>query len=180
MAGLNRLTVAVAMLVAVNIRGTSGGTAMPSLPVGTFVPNEVVGTRSVEATTCVAVKLDADAATSGNATVFWWSNDGPGCSSRQSSTMMQAAKLREVTLPAADGLAERSGYELAFDVAHIPSGSERIAISLDPGFASRQGVELAAIRVGETVPGLSFTRVAALAIPGPEDRGPVPTPVASS
>jgi hypothetical protein len=174
------LSVAVALLLAVNMQRGSGGTAMPSLPVGTFVPNEVIGTASVEADMCVAVKLDADAATSGKATVFWWSSDGPGCSGRESSTMMQAAALRAITLPAANGLAERSGYELAFDVALIPSGSQRIAVSLDPGFASQQGVELAAIRVGEALPSLTFTRVTSLAIPGPEDKGPVPTPVAST
>ncbi len=153
---------------------------MPSLPVGIFVPSEVIGTKSVENNMCVAIKLDPDAAATGKATVYWWSSPGPGCEARQSSTMMQAAALRPITLPAANGMSERAGYQLVFDVALVPSGSEQIAVSLDPESASRQGVDLAAIRTGETASSLTFKRVDVLAIPGPEDKGPVPTPVASA
>ncbi len=164
------------LAVAVGYSMRQGGAGMPSLPTGTFVPNEVVGTTPVEATMCAAIGLDPDAVTKGKATVFWWSSDSPGCANRDSSVMAQTADLRAVTLGAADGLLQRDGYELSFVVALVPSGSHEVSLTLDPEFASRHGLELAAIRLGEKNPTLAFTRVERLAIPGPEDNGPVPTP----
>jgi hypothetical protein len=116
--------------------------------------------------------------TDGKATIFWWTSNAPSCSTRVSGPgyTSQRAAVRPVSLQAAAGLPQRTGYEVSFVVGVIPSGTRVIKFTLDPLFAERSGVALAAIRQGEEAPTVTFARVDKLAIPGPEDDGPAPTP----
>lgn len=167
------LALLVVIALAYSIR--LGGTGTATLPTGIFVPNDVVGTASVDATLCVAISLDPEAVRTRTATIFLWGS-GSACRSGSSGILTQVADLLPATLEAGNGLPVRAGYELSFVVQLLPSGSRHVRLSLDPEYASRHGLALAGIRAGESAVTISYYRVDKLSIPGTEDRGPVPTP----
>lgn len=168
---------AVLIVVVAVVTGWRPGTAAsPILPQGLFTPEQVSGTASVEADTCVALSLAADAMTTGRATVYWWAPGSTGCGTRDSSIMTQGAALQAVALAASGTAPARQGYRLTFSVALVPSGNHDITLTLDPYAAAQIGVPLVALRAGDSAASLTFTRADRLDIPG---TGPDHSPVAA-
>jgi len=159
----------VALLGAFALTSPGAGWRDSPLPTGLFVPDQPLEM-------CVAIELGPDTTERRGATVYWWTVASSSCSARSSGITRQPAVVNATPLPAVDGLPARRGYEVTFSVGMIPSGTREISFTLDPEFARRNGLALAALRPGEAIPTLTFRQVDQLVIPGPEDEGPVATP----
>ena len=168
-------TVALAVaLAAFAIRGPSAGSAPP--PVGMFQAEQPVGLGIVGSETCVSVELDDQAYTSGAVTVWWWMVGEKGCRTSVSGPMATKAQLHAIDLTGPAGLVPRTGYRISFVLQLLPSGSEEVVFTLDPGQGSPSPDRIAAFSGADiTTSNLTFDRVDKLDVAEPG--GPnIPTP----
>jgi hypothetical protein len=169
------VTVAVAVAIAAfAIKGPSTGAAQP--PLGLFQAEEPVGLGAVGSETCVTVQLDDEAYRSGAATVWWWTIGDKGCRTSSSGPMATSAQLVAVDLRGPAGLASRTGYRIAFTLQLLPSGSEDVVFTLDPGQGPSGSDHIAAFGGADVIATTNaFDRVEKLDVTEPG--GPnIPTP----
>ena len=168
------LVVAGAIVIIALRPAANGGPA--TSPIGLFQGQQPVDIGVVGSKTCVAVKLDDDAYRSGVATAWWWQIGVSGCQSSVSGPMPVSAKLRPVALIGPGDLRSRTGYTVEFVLQLLPSGSERVAFTLDPGQGPAESNAVAAFAGdGPAAANNAFDRITKLDVTEPG--GPsIPTP----
>jgi hypothetical protein len=168
-------TIAVAIAIAAfALRGPSIGSAQP--PVGRFQAEHPVGLGRIGAETCVMVELDDQAYQTGTVSVWWWLVGEKGCRTSVSGPMATSAELAAVNARGPAGVASRVVYRVSFVLQLLPSGTEEVVFTLDPGQGSPGPDRLAAFRGADVLASnLTFDRVDTLDVVEPG--GPnIPTP----
>ena len=169
----------VAMVAVLAIAGpllqTRDWLGAPS-PQGLYVGSGVLGGPEVGQAICAAVELSDASYVDGQATVHWWTTGGTGCRSRASGITTQTAAVEFVT-PSGSAGGDDSAIRVAFLVQTVTDESVELAFILDPNRSAASDTGIPAWRVTDMgEPSLVFTRASELAIPGPDDEGPLATP----
>lgn len=166
-----------ALVIAVPLAQVRDWLGAPTQPQGLYVGSGVLGGQEVGQAVCAAVELSDASYADGQATVHWWTTGGTGCRSRASGITTQTAVIKFVTPPVSTG-GQDNAIRVAFPVQTIPVGSVDLAFILDPSWNAANDTVIPAWRVTDVgQPSLVFERASELAIPGPDDEGPLATPV---
>lgn len=169
------VTVGAAVLIAAfALRPASTGATQP--PTGLFQSDRPVGLGDVGSEICVAVALDDRAYETGEVTVTWWELGDKGCRTSTSGPMATAARLVTASLQGPGDAPSRSGYQVSFVLQLLPSGSEEVAFTIDPGQGTPDADRIVGFRgTSTTAPDITFERVNHIDVvePGGPD---IPTP----
>lgn len=113
---------------ATSLPASTGQTIAP----GIYQSLRPVGNGPIGSQLCVALNLATSYATATPSSVWWWDASPMDCRLSVSGVVPGRATLTPVALSPSGSLHERTGYRVQFEMAMLPSGTYRVAFTLDP------------------------------------------------